>query len=136
MNVEKKPIKLTMYSYERIVSRIAQNLEPAMWKIARELLGWMICAKRPLRWHEIQGAFSTDLVAQTVDFENRKLRLDIRELCGSLIQVLPGHRLELVHSTAKLSVKHILLPEAPDLIFNAAISLIAATCARQLSNAI
>lgn len=91
-----------MCSYERILSRIAQNLKPAEWKVARELLGWMICARRPLKWHEIQGAVSTDLVAQTVDFENRKLRLDIRELCGSLIQELPGYRLELVHSTAKL----------------------------------
>jgi len=91
-----------MYSYERIVSRIAQNPNLAMWEMARELLGWMICARRPLKWYEIQGAISTDLVAQTVDFENRKLRLDIRELCGSLIQVLPGNRLELVHSTAKL----------------------------------
>jgi hypothetical protein len=99
--------------------------------MARELLGWMICARRPLKWHEIQGAISTDLVAQTVDFENRKLRLDIRELCGSLIQVLPGHRLELVHSTAKLLVKHVLLIQALYLIILTAISLKAATCTGQ-----
>jgi hypothetical protein len=118
VSTESKSIKLTIYSYERIISRIEQNPNPATWEMARELLGWMICARRPLKWHEIQGAISTDLVAQTVDFENRKLRLDIRELCGSLIQVLPGNRLELVHSTAKLLVKHVLLIQALILSFS------------------
>jgi hypothetical protein len=94
-----------MHSYERIMSRIAQNSTPAEWKIARKLLGWMICARRPLKWHEIQGAVSIDPVGQTVNFDDRKLRVHIRDLCGSLIQVLPGDRVELVHSTAKQSVK-------------------------------
>jgi hypothetical protein len=87
------------------MSRIAQNSTPAEWKIARKLLGWMICARRPLKWHEIQGAVSIDPVGQTVNFDDRKLRVHIRDLCGSLVQVLPGDRVELVHSTAKQSVK-------------------------------
>jgi hypothetical protein len=111
-----------MYSYERIMSRIKQNSNPAEWGIVRKLLGWMICARRPLKWHEIQGAVSTDPVEQTVNFDERKLRVHIRDLCGSLIQVLPGDRVELVHSTAKLSVKNMLLVRAPCLTFLAAIS--------------
>jgi DNA-directed RNA polymerase subunit RPC12/RpoP len=103
------PTKLTIHSYERILSRIAHNSNPAEWEIARKLLGWMICARRPLKWHEIQGACSTDVGEQSVNFDERKLRLHIRDVCGSLILVMPGDRVELVHSTAKLSVKNMVL---------------------------
>jgi hypothetical protein len=94
--------KLISASYERIVARIAQNPNDAEREAAQMLLGWMVCAKRPLRWHEIQGAVSLDTVNQTFEFEQRQLRKHIRELCGSLIDVLPGDRVELVHGTAKL----------------------------------
>jgi hypothetical protein len=84
------------------MSRIAENSSPSDWKIAHKLLGWMVCAKRALTWQEIQAAVSTDPVAQTINFDERMLRIHIRDLCGSLIQVLPGDRVELVHGTAKL----------------------------------
>lgn len=84
------------------MSRIKQNTSLEEWKIAQKLLGWMVCARRPLKWHEIQGAVSIDPAEQTIDFDDRKLRIHIRDLCGSLIQVLPGDRVELVHSTAKM----------------------------------
>jgi hypothetical protein len=61
----------------------------------------MVCAKRPLKWHEIQGAVSTDTIQQTICFDERRLRIHIRDLCGSLIDVLSGDRVELVHWTAK-----------------------------------
>jgi hypothetical protein len=93
--------ELTKCSYERIMSRIRQTSGPAEWTIAQKLLGWMVCARRPLKWHEIQAAVSIEPVNQTIDFDERRLRVHIRELCGSLIQVLPGDRVELVHSTAK-----------------------------------
>jgi hypothetical protein len=83
------------------MSRIKNYNNPEEWEIAQKLLGWMVCARRPLKWHEIQGAVSIDPDQQTIDFDDRKLRIHIRDLCGSLIQVLPGDRVELVHSTAK-----------------------------------
>lgn len=92
---------LTEYSYERIISRIRQTRSPAEWKIAQKLLGWMVCARRPLKWHEIQAAVSMEPINQTIDFDERRLRVHIKDLCGSLIQVLPEDRIELVHSTAK-----------------------------------
>lgn len=113
------------------MSRISQN--PVHWNITRKLLGWMICARRPLKWHEIQGVVSTDLVEQSVNFDERKLRLHIRDLCGSLVQVLRGDRVELVHSTAKLSVKDLLPFNDACLIVLAVTSLIVAMCAHQLS---
>jgi hypothetical protein len=84
------------------MSRIRQNTTAEEWKITQKLLGWMVCARRPLKWPEIQGAVSIEPVGQTVKFDDRKLRIHIRDLCGSLIQVLPGDRVELVHSTAKM----------------------------------
>lgn len=84
------------------MDRIARNSDPAEWEIVQKLLGWMICAKRPLKWGEIQGAVSIDPVEQTVEFDDRKLRVHIQDLCGSLVQALPGDRVELVHHTAKM----------------------------------
>ena len=88
--------------YERIMRRIKLNSSTSEWKLARKLLGWMVCARRPLKWREIQAAVSTDPASQTINFNDRQLRIHIRDICGSLIQVLPGDRVELVHITAKL----------------------------------
>jgi hypothetical protein len=68
------------------------------------LLGWIACSKRPLKWHEIQGAVSVNVQDQSVDFENRQLCTHVRDICGSLIDVLPGDRVQLVHGTAKSQV--------------------------------
>lgn len=90
------------FRYKRILNRMSRTLEPEQWRIACQLLGWMVCAKRPLRWHEIQAARSINTKAQTFDFQGRKLRNDIQVYCGSLIQILPGGRVELIHTTAKM----------------------------------
>lgn len=117
------------------MNRISQNPVRAQWDVARKLLGWMICASRPLKWHEIQGAVSTDLDEQSVDFNKRKSRFHIRDLCGSLIQVDPGDRVELVHSTAKQSVSDLLPFKNAYLIFPAVTSLMVAMCMNRLSSA-
>ena len=89
-------------SYERIIHRMKRSLEPMQWIIACKLLGWMVCAKRPLKWREIQAAVSINPANQSIEFKERKLRSDIQDYCGALIQVLSGDRVELVHSTAKM----------------------------------
>jgi hypothetical protein len=75
-----------------------------MWNQITHLLGWMICAKRPLKRYEIQCAFCLRLDEDEVlhDVNNSGLVVQIKELCGSLIRELPGERLELVHSTARM----------------------------------
>lgn len=70
-------------------------------EIALNLFGWLTCAKRSMRLHEIQGALSIDVDRALVDFDGRKLRIDIRDLCGAMISPLHGDRIELVHPTAK-----------------------------------
>ena len=74
------------------------------WIVACKILGWMVCARRPLKWREIQAAVSMNPINQSIEFEDRKFRSDVRDYCGSLIQVLPGDRVELVHTTARMWV--------------------------------
>jgi hypothetical protein len=83
------------------MKRMERNLRPKEWKIAQKLLGWLVCAKRPLRWHEIQVAYTLNPEDLTIELDDRKLRIHIRDMCGSLVQAFPGDRLELVHTTAK-----------------------------------
>lgn len=89
------------HSYARIVDSIFNNPENPDYEDAERLLGWLICAKRPLKWHEIQGAISIDSSDQSVDFENRQLRVDSKDLCGSLVEIHLDETIELVHLTAE-----------------------------------
>lgn len=73
------------------------------------MLEWIVCAKRTLRWNELQAIFSLDLNTETVDFEGRCLRpnaLDqchsvAKRLCGSLVEI-SNDIIHLVHHTAKM----------------------------------
>lgn len=79
------------------------NTNEAERDAARKLLGWVIGAKRPLKWHEIQGAITINADDQSVNFEDEKLRVDnVKDLCGSLVEILPGDRVSLVHRTAEM----------------------------------
>lgn len=96
---------LKQYSYTRIMERLEQDLSEEQLEYTRLLLGWLVCSKRPLKWTEIQVALSIDLHLTTASHEldmDLRLRDDVQELCGSLVQILKGNRVELVHSTAKL----------------------------------
>jgi hypothetical protein len=70
-------------------------------KTVAKLLGWIVCAKRPLKWHEIQVAVAIRQEDSSVAYENRRLRDDAKELCGSLVDVHACGSVELVHSTAR-----------------------------------
>ncbi|KAH0563181.1 hypothetical protein GP486_002248 [Trichoglossum hirsutum] len=87
-------------AYGRIVDRILDK-ESTEREGAEQLLGLLACAKRPLKWTEIQGAISIDLGAKIVDFDGRCFRADSKDLCGSLVEIRPGGTVELVHMTAK-----------------------------------
>ncbi|RTE83814.1 hypothetical protein BHE90_001666 [Fusarium euwallaceae] len=73
--------------------------------VAREdiswLLGWLVCAKRSLKWHEIQILKSIDLDEESVEVERNKFRVGPKDLCESLVEIQPDGTLELVHVTAK-----------------------------------
>lgn len=96
-----------MSSYERIVANIKEHRDEERWEKSKSILGWLICAKRPLRWHEIQAIVSIERHEQSVEFQRNKFIPDVQELCGSLVHVKPGNRVELIHHTAREYVCYI-----------------------------
>ncbi|PHH91755.1 hypothetical protein CDD83_10399 [Cordyceps sp. RAO-2017] len=91
-------------AYGRIIQRLRRDLHANSWQIARNVFGWLACAKRPLKWHELQMAISMSLDSQfqiQMPDPARRLCKDVRELCGSLIQVIGGQQIEFVHQTAQ-----------------------------------
>ena len=54
-----------------------------------------------MKWYEIQGAVSIDLEQWTVDYDSRCLRIDAKDICGSLVEIHDGVTVDLVHLTAK-----------------------------------
>ncbi|KAK8068838.1 hypothetical protein PG994_005454 [Apiospora phragmitis] len=89
-------------AYRRIVIRISEQALPAAKEDAFRLLGWLVCAKRPLKWHEIQGMNSINLEARRVDFERQSFIKSPKDLLESLVETRADGSLEFVHLTAKL----------------------------------
>jgi hypothetical protein len=87
--------------YDRAASEIFHNRPPTEKMAARKILAWLICARQPLNWHEIQGAISISLEDNSVDFQGRQLWVHAKDICGSFVEVLPGGRLQLVHQSAR-----------------------------------
>lgn len=88
--------------YDRLVDRVLKGNDVLMRETAERLLGWIVHAKRPLKWHEIQGAISINLDIQDIQFESRKLRVDAKGLCGSLVEYRHSDdTVQLVHLTAR-----------------------------------
>ncbi|KAI0898910.1 putative zinc finger protein [Annulohypoxylon nitens] len=84
-------------AYRRIVQQIPQEaIEDTM-----RLLGWLVCAKRPLKWHEIQAMKSVDPIHQSLDFDRQSFVKSPKELCGSLLETRSDGTIELIHLTAK-----------------------------------
>jgi hypothetical protein len=86
--------------YDGIIKRLNTQLKPDQWKHAKKLLGWLACAKRPLKWREIQAATSFVPRHQEFDFEEKRLLVDVKKDCSSLVNI-DGDRVELVHTTAR-----------------------------------
>ncbi|WKT53623.1 P-loop containing nucleoside triphosphate hydrolase [Fusarium oxysporum f. sp. vasinfectum] len=88
-------------AYERVLDRMIQQASPVAKEDILWLLGWLVCAKRSLKWHEIQILKSIDLDAESVELERNKFRVAPKDLCESLVEIQADGTLELVHVTAK-----------------------------------
>ncbi|PNP85104.1 hypothetical protein FNYG_01629 [Fusarium nygamai] len=89
-------------AYERIMDRIIDKAPQQMRTGALQLLGWLVCAKRPLKWHEIQSLKSINLDEQSVDFARHKFFVSGKDLAGSLVELRSDGTLELIHVSAKM----------------------------------
>jgi hypothetical protein len=84
------------------MDRILDSKTTSSWQNdAKRLLGWVVCAKRPMKWYEIQAAVSIDLENQSVDYKGRMHRVNSKDLCASLVEIRSDDSIELVHSTAR-----------------------------------
>ncbi|KAK0732942.1 hypothetical protein B0T26DRAFT_682391 [Lasiosphaeria miniovina] len=88
-------------AYARIVDRLLSSTDVRPSECL-SILGWLACAKRPLKWYELRGAVSIDIEGQTIRQENQML-LGARlwELCGPLATIRQDQTLEFIHPTAK-----------------------------------
>ncbi|KAF3057116.1 Vegetative incompatibility protein HET-E-1 [Daldinia childiae] len=90
-------------AYDRNLRRITSNPNRNQAEVARRILLLMVCARRPLRWREVQAAISISLDEQALDSTRRLSQgSDVTEICGSLIEVLPGDCVDFIHTTASL----------------------------------
>ena len=87
-------------SYERIANRILDS-QSTRYDDTLQLLNFIICSKRTLKWFEFQGAVAIDVELRSVDYDGRKFRVDAKDLCGSLVEVRESGNVELVHATAR-----------------------------------
>jgi hypothetical protein len=84
------------------MSRIARDSTPQAMSDIRMFLGWLVCAKRSLKWHEIQGMKSIDLDGRSVMYEQWRFSKGPKDLCGSLVEVKSDGTVELIHLSVKL----------------------------------
>ncbi|XEV00969.1 hypothetical protein FSHL1_006256 [Fusarium sambucinum] len=92
--------------YEKLLEAVKTRLQSkrggeAQWQRSKSMFGWLVCAKRPLRWHEMQAILSFDERELKIDFENKMMRQDVEKYLGSIIHVLDGDNIRLIHSSAR-----------------------------------
>lgn len=99
----------TSRRYGRVAVRIFEESSPAEREDATKIIGWLICAQRLLFWREIQAIFCIDPEAGQVNYNEERLRLSCKQLCGSLVDIHharnfqddPDDVVKIVHGTAR-----------------------------------
>ncbi|KAK4206160.1 hypothetical protein QBC37DRAFT_143406 [Rhypophila decipiens] len=92
--------------YSGIIAGIFKHAPKDQQDDSRQLFSWIVCAKRALKWHEIQGARSINLETESID-AHRQFQVSVKDLCGSLVEVRPDMTVELCH----VSVREYLISE-------------------------
>ena len=91
------------HRYFRIFTRIEiRNIYSSQRESAFKIMGLLAFSKRPLKKYEVQGFLALNEDG-TVDYKNRALKDDIKDLCGCLVDVY-GDTTDFVHKTVKQSV--------------------------------
>ncbi|KAI0146814.1 hypothetical protein BJ166DRAFT_470922 [Pestalotiopsis sp. NC0098] len=88
-------------AYRRIMVRISEEAPPAANDDTMRLLSWLVCVKRPLKWHEIQTMKSINPEKRRISFERQRFIKSPKDLLASLVETRADGSLEFVHLTAK-----------------------------------
>ncbi|KAI8934776.1 hypothetical protein NX059_008463 [Plenodomus lindquistii] len=86
--------------YSRILTRLA-TLTGQPSEKSFQLLTWLVCAKRPLKWREVQCAVSIDVADQSVDWDHKHFTVEPKDLCGSLVELHTDGAVNIIHKSAK-----------------------------------
>ncbi|KNB14862.1 hypothetical protein FOXG_13623 [Fusarium oxysporum f. sp. lycopersici 4287] len=92
-------------AYDRITQRILQNNRPSRDTSVKRILGWIVCAARPLRWREIQSRFCIDADKQICDIENARLD-SCKAICSSFVDVTECDLFPNIESEQVVSMVH------------------------------
>ncbi|TVY64497.1 putative ankyrin repeat protein [Fusarium oxysporum f. sp. cubense] len=92
-------------AYDRIAQRILQNNRPSRDTSVKRILGWIVCAARPLRWREIQSRFCIDAEKQICDIENARLD-SCKAICSSFVDVTECDLFPNIESEQVVSMVH------------------------------
>jgi hypothetical protein len=94
-------VLLTSYSYNRILTRIQETASESRWKEVQMVLGWLVVAKRPLKWSEIQCLKALNLNKSSIEYDRKKFLLAPKDLFDSLVDWRDDGTVQLVHLSAK-----------------------------------
>ncbi|KAH8693390.1 hypothetical protein GQ44DRAFT_595961, partial [Phaeosphaeriaceae sp. PMI808] len=72
-------------AYTRVIVRVLERPARPKREAAARILGWIICAARPLQWREIQSRFCINFEQGCCDSKNRRSD-SCKVLCGSLVE--------------------------------------------------
>ncbi|EWY84509.1 hypothetical protein FOYG_11956 [Fusarium oxysporum NRRL 32931] len=92
-------------AYDRIAQRILQNNRSSRYTSVKRILGWIVCAARPLRWREIQSRFCIDADKQICDIENARLD-SCKAICSSFVDVTECDLFPNIESEQVVSMVH------------------------------
>ena len=99
---------LLTHRYGRVISSVLENVPQKQKQVASKIIGWVTCAKRPLKWREIEASFSIDHTNSTSACECGRLQEGCKWFCGSLVDLQSGETehiaeaiITLVHETAR-----------------------------------
>ncbi|KAH7259465.1 uncharacterized protein BKA55DRAFT_299463 [Fusarium redolens] len=92
-------------AYDRIAQRILKKHGPSRHKTVTSILGWVICATRPLRWREIQSRFCINANKETCNMRNLR-RDSCKSICSSLVDVTNCDLFPNIESEQVISMVH------------------------------
>ena len=91
-----------LFRYDKLIGSLKESLQRlAQWEKSKLLLGWLVCAKRSMQWHELQSILAFDLRKKDVNFDHRMLRQHVQRYLGSMVHILDGGHIRLIHPTAR-----------------------------------
>jgi hypothetical protein len=98
---EDKKDQVLAHAYEQAMERI-NGQKPGLKDLAKRVLSWITCTKRPLNTAELQRALAVEIGERKLDEENFTQIEDMVSVCAGLVMVdKESNIIRLVHYTTQ-----------------------------------